>query len=96
MKTNNTNKKPSVICIFSDEYGFLGVARNYEAALYFLLNQKWISDEVEVYDDDDEVVTIDEYLGNNWFEKQLEWTISDFNAFWVGHFSLSKCPVYSV
>ena len=98
MKTqnNNQNKKPTVICIYSDEYGFLGVAKNYYSALYFLLNEGWISDNVKIYDDDGNIVTIIDYLGNNWFEKQLKWTINEFNSFWVEHYSLIKSEVYSI
>lgn len=94
---NNTmqNKKPTVICIYSDEYGFLGVAKNYTSALHFLLNEGWISNDVEMYDDNDKIVSIVDYLGNNWFDKQLTWSINDFNDFWTGHYSLVKSEVYT-
>ncbi len=94
--TNNQNKKQSVICIYSDEYGFLGVAKNYFSALHFLRKEDWISDKVEMYDDNDNIVTIVDYLGHNWFDQQLSWTINEFNDFWVGHYSLVKCDVFSM
>lgn len=94
MATNNTVKKPTVICIYSDEYGFLGVAKNYYSALHFLLKEGWISDDVTMYDEDKNIVTLLDYYGNNWFEKQLKWTIKEFNDFWEGHYNLSRCEVF--
>ena len=96
-QSNNTqNKKLTVICIYSDDYGFLGVAKNYQSALYYLYNERYIADDVTLYDDNDNLTTLVDYLGHNWFDKQLSWKIEDFNDFWYGNYSLVKCNVYSV
>lgn len=94
--SNTTNKKPVVICIYSDEYGFLGVARNYKSAVDFLYRDNWINDDITLYDDNDNIVTLLEYFGNNSMEKMCEWSLDKFNEFWSGCFNLVKCEVYSV
>ena len=83
----------TVVLIYEDNHGVIGVAEDYESALKFLLDDHWINDSTEIYLGFDGHTyrwkTILEDLGEDWRDKMMEWDISKFNDYFGGFFDLS-------
>ena len=82
-----------------DKWSYIGLAKDYKSALFYLYNNKWIegSDEVRIgARDNPEYGRLDEALGEDWFEKMLKWDIEDFNDYLDSSFVLMELEVYDV
>ncbi len=85
----------TVIVINEDNHSMIGVAKNYEAAVNYLINNHWIEDHTEVWDGNISWCWLCEYLGEDWVDKMvLDWDINHFNDFWDGSFYLNEVEVY--
>lgn len=82
----------SVVLIYDENVTLLGVAKNYKAAIDFLVNKGYLSGSMQIYDQEsNHYVRIDEYdkyYGENWLDViRDEWDVENFNEFW-GHWLL--------
>jgi hypothetical protein len=85
----------TVIIINEDNHGMIGVAKNYESAVKFLINGYWIEDNSEICDGEDSWIKLIDYFGEDWIDKMvLDWDINHFNNFWDGSFYLNEIEVY--
>jgi hypothetical protein len=87
------------VVVILDKWSYIGLAKDYKSALFYLYNNKWIegSDEVRIGERaNPEYGRLDEALGEDWFEKMLKWDIEDFNDYWDGSFVLMEMEVYDV
>lgn len=82
-----------VIVIYEDNHGMIGLAETYEDAIKFLINCKWLTENFEIEEDGD-IFTIKELLGNNWELTLLLFDINRFNEYFDGSFYLGKMDVY--
>jgi hypothetical protein len=73
----------SVVLIYDEDVTLLGVAKNYKAAIDFLLNKGYLSDSIQIYDQkSNHYIRIDEYYGKNWLDViRDEWDVENFNEF---------------
>lgn len=83
-----------VVVVYEDNHGMLVIAKDYNAALRFLLTENWINDYTEVVDEDDEYCYIEERLGKNWRETLLTFDINTFNNTMYNTFRLEEMEVY--
>lgn len=74
-----------VIIIHEENHGIIGVAYDYESAVAYLVNQRWLPAEI-----------LDEPLGDEWLDKLLSWDIDNFNTFFEGCFYLQIEPVFGI
>ena len=73
-----------VLIYYKDK--LLGVAKDYSTAIYYLMDQDYLTDDTEVFAHS----YINEILGENWaFKIRYEWDIEDFNTFWDGYYKFS-------
>lgn len=85
----------TVIIINEDFHGFLGVAKDYNSAVAFLLDKHWIHDNAEVWDERlNYWVKLKDQLGEDWFDDMCRWTINEFNDYWDGSYYLEEVEVY--
>ena len=86
----------TVILVNEDNHGRLTVAKDYKSAVKFLINNRWICESTECWNDKIEWwAPLKEVLGENCLDiMTLEWDIDDFNDFWTGNFVLEKVEVY--
>ena len=84
-----------VILINEDNHGQIGVAYNYYKAVEWLINNNWIDDYTEVWDDYKTYFgSLKEQLGEDWADEMLYWwDIDKFNEFWDGSFQLTLVEV---
>ena len=81
---------------------FLGAAKNYKAAINFLISQQYIMGEDEVAPfvcSDDRWYfnngRLDEVVGPDWQHIMLnDWDIHEFNSFWDSWFELQEVNIY--
>lgn len=85
----------TVILVNEDNHGFLTVAKDYKSAVKFLIDDRWIEESTEVWNEDDTYSRLDELLGEDAFDIITEkWNIDSFNTFWNGSFFLNEVEVY--
>ena len=86
-----------VITIKEDSHGQIGIASNYQNAIHFLVNEKWLDELTEVYDSDfQDTKSLLDLLGEEWLTTILNWTLEKFNEFFDCCFYLNEVTVYEV
>jgi len=85
----------TVILVNEDSHGLLTVAKDYKSAIKFLIDNGWIKESMEVWNEDGTYSRLDELLGEDAFDIITEkWDIGSFNTFWDGSFFLNEVNVY--
>ena len=86
----------TVILVNEDNHGLLTVAKNYESAIKFLIDNGWIRESTECWNEKlNWWSPLKEVLGENCLDiMTLEWDIDDFNDFWAINFVLEEVEVY--
>lgn len=85
----------SVVLVYDEDVTLLGVAKNYKAAIDFLFNKGYLSDSMQIYDQEsNHYVRIDEYYGENWLDViRDEWNVENFNEFWQSWLLLDEWDI---
>lgn len=69
-----------VVVIYEENHGFIGLAKDYNAALDFLMGNNWLDGSTEIWsDDEDDWTRLDKFYGPNWMFIIREWNIDHFN-----------------
>ena len=76
----------NIIIIHEDNHGVLGVAKDYDSAINFLVQNQWLTTDIEVINSIEELVSLKE-LGLD-IETIRGWDIEAFNNFFDGIFYL--------
>ena len=76
----------NIIIIHEDNHGVLGVAKDYDSAIDFLVQNKWLTTDTEVLNSIEELVPLKE-LGLD-IETIRSWDTEAFNDFFDGIFYL--------
>ena len=85
----------TVILVHEENHGLITVAKDYKSAIKFLINNRWIEESMEVWNEDGTYSHLDELLGEDAFDIITEkWDIGSFNIFWDGSFFLNEVNVY--
>ena len=69
----------TVICMFEEDHGCIGIAKDYNSAIHFLLRNDWLNVTCTVIDKNNEEGYIDDVYGNNWRTVVASWDIQTFN-----------------
>ena len=85
----------TVILINEDNHGLIGVANNYYNAVTWLINNGWIDNNTEAWNDtSNRWEKLIDLQGENWADRMRdEWDINNFNYFWEESFSLNPMDV---
>ena len=85
----------TVILVYEENHDLITVAKDYKSAIKFLINNRWIEESMEVWNEDGTYSRLDELLGEDAFDIITEkWDIDSFNVFWDGSFFLNEVEVY--
>lgn len=84
-----------VVLIHEDNHGLLGVAKDYESALYFLLQEAWLTRATEVWNEEKETFIPLRDM-NICFGDIKKWDIDKFNEFFEGIFYLDVDNVWGM
>lgn len=85
----------TVILVHEENHDIITVAKDYKSAIKFLINNRWIEESMEVWNEDGTYSRLDELLGEDAFDIITEkWDIDSFNTFWDGCFFLNEVKVY--
>ena len=74
----------------------IGIAKTYADAVYFLVNNDWLSALTEIYCGDEVYKTVIEDLGEDWLAVILDWSMKEFCGYFEGCFYLDSVEVYEV
>ena len=83
-----------VVTIEEDNHGMIGIAKTYADAVYFLVNNDWLSALTEIYCGDEVYKTVIEDLGEDWLAVILDWSMKEFCGYFEGCFYLDSVEVY--
>ena len=84
----------TVIVIYEDNHGMIGIAKDYESAINFLLQNHWLDSEFEIMDENYKWVALKDLnvsIGNI---RQMD--IDKFNKFFDGCFYLDIDTVWGM
>jgi hypothetical protein len=86
----------TVILVNEDNHGLLTVAKDYKSAVKFLIDNGWIKESMEIWDENGiSHNRLDELLGEDVLDIITEkWDIDSFNTFWDGSFLLNEVEIY--
>lgn len=86
-----------VIRIDEECHGFIGVAEDYQSAVKFLIDDGWLTEYTEIYDDDlDSWHSVKEVFGDDWQNLMMnEWDMDTFSEKMDGRFYLYEETLYS-
>jgi len=85
----------TVILVYEENHDLIAVAKDYKSAIKFLINNRWIEESMEVWNEDGTYSRLDKLLGEDAFDIITEkWDVSSFNIFWDGSFFLNEVNVY--
>ena len=69
-----------VVVIYEENHGFIGLAKDYDAAIDFLMEEGWLDGSTEIRsNDEDNWVRLDQLYGPNWMFIIGKWNIDRFN-----------------
>lgn len=86
-----------VLLIWEDYHGVLGVAKNVDSAISFLIKEKWLREDTGIWHEHkDEWVLepIKDVYGNDWEQFLRSLTVEQFNEIWESCFSLQEEEVF--
>ena len=83
----------SVVIINEECHGFIGIAKDFENAVYFLIDRGWLNGATDVYYGD-KWVPLASVLGEDWENKILALGLDDFCDFFDGSFYLDTDEIF--
>lgn len=84
----------NVIIINEDNHGTIGIAKNMERAVQFLLDTDWLDEKFVIIENDGKELYIKEHLGEDWCELVRNMSVEEFNKYFEGSFCLYVEQVY--
>lgn len=86
-----------VMLINEENHSLIGVAKNYEDSVIFLIRTGWLSDDTEVYIKNMETCkSVYDLVGENWEEIIInDWTLDKFNEFFDSVFCIGKKKIFT-
>ena len=84
----------NVIVISEDEHGMIGIAKDYESAIDFLIKEDWLNSEFEIVNNDDNCVSLKDL--NMSIDDIKQMGIDEFNKFFEGCFYLDIDTVWGM
>ena len=82
----------NVIKINLNRYGFVKIAKDYASAIRFLYNEKWLTEDTKIWDDEEQEWRPLKELCE--MEEILSLSLESFNKVFEGVFSLEEVKVY--
>lgn len=85
-----------VIMINEENHGFLGLAKDYRAAVTYLYKNNWLEDfySLEETETTFKNLSLTDKLGPNWLDVIYSWTRYEFNYFFEDAFYLQEIEVF--
>lgn len=83
-----------VYCVYEDNHGMIGVAKDYLSAIDGLIKEGWLDGNTELPDDNDCASTVKEIFGEEWAGLIEQWGVTHFNIFFEGCFWISTMEIW--
>ena len=83
-----------VYCVYEDNHGMIGVAKDYSSAIDGLIEEDWLDGNIELVDEDENVFTVEGKIGEKWLDKIKKWDIDTFNIFFEGCFWIDTMEIW--
>lgn len=82
------------VTVISEEcHGYIGIAKDFESAVDFLLTNHWIDSQLEIWDKI-KWIRLDKVFGDNWEEEVRNMSKEDFKIIFDSSFFLEELTVY--
>lgn len=83
-----------VYCVYEDNHGMIGVAKDYLSVIDGLIKEKWLTESTELLDDNGCASTVKEILGEEWAGLIEQWGVTHFNIFFDGCLWISTMEIW--
>lgn len=84
-----------VILIHEDNHGLIGVAKDYQSAITFLVKHDWLNGVCDFWDEENSKwVLVQNHFGDNWQTIFENLSLKEFNQLWEGCFMLVEEEIY--
>jgi hypothetical protein len=83
-----------VYCIYEDNHGMIGIAKDYSSAIDGLVKEKWLDNDTEILDDNNNPSTVKEIFGEEWVDLIKHWDKDIFNISFEGCFWISTMEIW--
>ena len=83
-----------VCCVYEDNHGMIGVAKDYSSAIDGLIEEDWLDGNTEMLDDNDNSSTVKEVFGEEWIELIKHWDKDTFNINFEGIFYINTMEIW--
>jgi hypothetical protein len=83
-----------VCCVYEDNHGMIGVAKDYPSAIDGLFEEDWLDGNTELVDEDGNFFTVEGKIGEEWLDKIKKWDIATFNIFFEGYFWIDTMEIW--
>ena len=81
-------------CVYEENHGMIGLAIDYQSAIDGLIKEKWIDNNTEILDDNDNLNTVKKIFGKEWVDEIKKMDITTFNIFFDGCFWISLMEIW--
>jgi hypothetical protein len=84
-----------VYCVYEDNHGMVGIAKDYSSAIDGLVKEKWLDGDTEMLDDNNNPSTVKKIFGEeNWIDLIKHWDEDTFNIFFDGIFYIDTMEIW--
>lgn len=83
-----------ICCVYEDNHGMIGVAKDYSSAIDGLIEEDWLDGNTELVDEDGNFFTVEGKIGKEWLDKIKKWDIATFNIFFEGCFWIDTMGIW--
>ena len=93
------DKRDKIICIFEENHGFIGVAKDLRHAMNFLIESKWIGGSARFWDESQQKwLTLSQHMAMEMYkgtwQEYLHYKVQTNIEFFDGRYSFSEHIVY--
>lgn len=80
-------------CVYEENHGVIGIGMNMPTTIDGLIKEDWLYGDIDLIDENDNMITIKEKLGENWVDIIKQWDKNTFNEFFEGllHITIMEC-----
>lgn len=83
-----------VCCVYEENHGMIGVAKDFSSAIDCLIEQDWLDGNTELVDEDENLFTVEDKIGEEWLDKIKKWDITTFNIFFEGYLWINTMEIW--
>ncbi len=83
-----------VLVIYELDHHDIGIVADYKSAIHYLIKQRWIGGYTDIFDENDNIISLSDAFGEDWRTVLLNADKDWFNDRFVDQFGLRYMEIY--